>query len=275
MTNSGPQPPEPERKPDPARKPESARTREPSLALRAGAGMRDLTLLISAVAVTAGLAGCVDGPFYSMKRANPFFQREFARDREFGPTFEDRLQELDLLATRLPTMDLNQQQSWAVQLEQIMKTESSAEMRARIAKTVATLPADAAVRTLNIASADESEKVRLAACAAWKRRGDAAARDMLLSLVARADETTSVRQAAIDGLTVFDDAEVRGQMAQLLDDPSPAVQYQVAQSLQTMTGRDYGGDFNSWKQFLAGNDVPPPPPKSMTATIMDALPKIR
>lgn len=271
MTNSGPQQSDPEQTPVQA----EGKLVGPPFALRKRGVCVDLAQLISAAVVVVALSGCVDGPFYAMKRANPFFQREFARDREFGPTFEDRLKELDLLATRLPTMDLNQQQNWAVQLEQIMKTDSSAEMRARVAKTIATLPSEAAVRALNIASADESEKVRLAACDAWKRRGDAAARDMLLSLVARADETTSVRQAAIAGLTVFDDAEVRGQMAQLLDDPSPAVQYQVAQSLQEMTGRDYGGDFDSWKQFLAGNDVPPPAPKSMTATIIDALPKLR
>jgi hypothetical protein len=224
---------------------------------------------------TSSLAGCIDGPFYAMKRVNPFFQKEFKKDRALAPTFDDRMQELTLLESRLPSMAPETQQAWARQLEVLITKEPSPEMRARATKVVAKLPFEEAIRALNSASADESEKVRLAACSAWKVRGDAAARDMLLSLSIRADETTSVRQAAIDALSVFDDGEVFAQMSRLLDDRSPAIQFQVARSLKSMTGRDYGGDFASWKEFLAGNDVPPPAPKSLTATLWDSLPSFR
>lgn len=225
------------------------------------------------LALCTCVAGCSDGPFYALKRANPYFQREFNKDKERGVTFENRLEHLDRLQAKLPTMDAAEQATWAASLEQIIRSDPSAEMRARAVKTIAKMPSEAAIRALNAASADDVEKVRLAACKAWKERGDAAARDMLLSLVAKGNETTSVRQAAVEGLGVFDEAEVRTQLTSLLDDASPAVQFQVTQSLKTMTGRDYGGDFESWKQYMAGVDVPVPEPQSMTAVIVDALPK--
>ncbi len=151
----------------------------------------------------------MDGPFYAMKRANPYFQAEFRRDRELGPTFEDRLNELELLESQLAGMSPERQAEWADQLEQIILSDPSAEMRSRAVAAVAEIRSEAAVRALNSASTDAVEKVRLAACRSWKNRGDAAARDMLISLSSNADETTSVRQAAIDGLSAFDQAEVR------------------------------------------------------------------
>jgi len=228
--------------------------------------------LCFSIALWTSASGCVDGPFYAMKRANPYFQREFKKDRELGATFEDRLEHLDRLQAKLPTMDAAEQATWATQLEKIIRSDRSSEMRARAVTTIAQMPSEAAVRALNAASADDVEKVRLAACKAWKLRGDTAARDMLLSLAVKSSETTSVRQAALDGLSVFDHPDVRNQLTASLDDPSPAIQYQVAQTLKSMTGRDYGGDFESWKQYMAGNDVPEPAPKSMTAVIMEALP---
>ncbi len=42
-----------------------------------------------------------------------------------------------------------------------------------------------------------------------------------------------------------------------------------------MTGEDYGGDFESWKQYMAGLNPPAPVEKSMSAKLWDAVPKWR
>lgn len=217
----------------------------------------------------------MDGPFYAIKRANPYFQAEYRKDRALGPIFEDRLSELDLLKSQLPTMDASKQSQWASQLEQIILADPSSELRSRAVVAVASIETEAALRALNAASSDEVEKVRLAACKSWQIRGDRAARDMLISMASKPDETTSVRQAAIEALSTFNDEDVKQTLAVLLDDRSPAIQYQVAQSLKEMTGADYGGDFESWKQYMAGLNPPLPEPKSMTAQVWDALPKWR
>jgi hypothetical protein len=217
----------------------------------------------------------MDGPFYAIKRANPYFQAEYRKDRALGPTFEDRLNELDKLESQLPKMDPAQQAEWASEIEQIIRLDPSSELRSRAVLTVATVNSESAVRALNAASTDEVEKVRLAACKAWKLRGDATSRAMLINLATKADETTSVRQAAIESLSAFEENEVKETLTVLLDDRSPAIQYQVAQSLQKMTGADYGGDFESWKEYMAGLNPPLPEPKSMTTKVWESLPMLR
>ncbi len=230
-------------------------------------------LILGTLALASGgLSGCTDGPFYHMKKANPYYQSQWKKDRELGPIFADRLKELELLNSQLAIMPPGEQEQWAAQLSAIVQKDPSSEMRARAVAAIAQLPSAAAVTALNFASGDDVEKVRLAACRAWKTRGDEAARDMLLSL-AQTDESTSVRQAAIDGLSVFkDEAEVRSNLTSLLSDRSPAIQYQVAQSLKTMTGRDYGGDFDAWKRFMEGENVPEPPPLSTAERVWNSLP---
>ena len=220
-------------------------------------------------------AGCTDGPFYHMKRMNPYFMSEWKKDRELGPVFEDRIAELELLKSKLPRMDAAEQDRWAQQIEQLVLNDPSPELRSQAALCLSQISSPAAIRALNAASADEVEKVRLMACKAWEQRGGNEARDMLMSLATKSDETTSVRKAAVNALASFDEPEVRSTLTNLIDDPSPAIQFQVADSLKTITGRDYGGDFESWKQFMAGQDVPEPQTKSMTARMWDALPSWR
>ncbi|MCA9134429.1 MAG: HEAT repeat domain-containing protein [Planctomycetales bacterium] len=232
---------------------------------------RDICLLLS---LGAGCLGCTDGPFYAMKRANPYFQAEWKKDRALGPTFQDRLQELDLLKGQLASMSAAEQEQWAQRLAAIIQQDPSGEMRSRAVNAIALLPSESATTALNVASGDDVEKVRLAACRAWKLCSDTAARDMLLSL-AQADESTSVRQAAIESLSAFDDPEVKSALTHLLDDRSPAVQFQVAQSLKTLTGRDYGGDFEAWQKFMAGEDIPEPRRANVAEKMWNALPSWR
>jgi hypothetical protein len=108
----------------------------------------------------------------------------------------------------------------------------------------------------------------MAAAKSWGMQKTAPARDMLLSM-AGSDASNSVRVIAIRSLGNFEDPEVRQSLTALIDDRSPAIQYEVAQSLAKLTGRNYGGDFASWKKFLNGEDVPEPTPKSMTAQALE------
>ena len=136
---------------------------------------------------------------------------------------------------------------------------------------LAKIDSEATVRALNKASKDEVEKVRLAVCDAWAVRKNDQARDMLLSLAAT-DESDDVRQAAIRSLAQFDTSEVRSQLGDALDNKNPAIQQQAVVSLRKITGKDFGGDFEAWKRYLGGEDVPEPEPVSFTARVMNSLP---
>ena len=212
--------------------------------------MRRLLPIGAWICALITFAGCMDGPFYGIKRVNPYYLSKWKKDREVGPTFEDRLAELERLHQQVAALPESEQEQWAERLVKIVREDSSAEMRARSVRTIALIPSPTAERALNIASADDVEKVRIMACKAWAERGGSAARDMLLSL-ASTDDSNSVRQAAIDGLAEFNDPEVVRALGSLLDDSSPAVQHQTIRSLAAITGSDFNGDVGRWKEYVA------------------------
>ncbi len=240
---------------------------------RTGHGVK-LALTSSLVGSLLLLCGCVDGPLFHMKKLSPWHQREWRRDRELGPTFSQRLDELALLDSRLAGYSPDEQQQWAAHLENIVTKDTSPEMRARAARVIAKIESESTTRALNKASRDEVEKVRLAVCDAWGLQKNDQARDMLLSLVAT-DESDDVRQAAIRSLASFDSPEVRTQLAAALEHKNPAIQQQAVVSLRKITGRDFGGDFETWKRYLDGEEVPDPEPVSFTARIMQSLPTLK
>lgn len=240
---------------------------------RTGHGMK-LALKSSLLSSLLLVAGCADGPMFQMKKLSPWHRREVARDRALGTTYTQRLDELALLDQQITRYPPDQQQQWAEQLETIVTKDTSPEMRARAARVIAKVDSEATLRALNKASTDEIEKVRLAICDAWAIRKNDQARDMLLSLAAT-DDSDDVRQAAIRSLASFDSPEVRSQMAAALEHKNPAIQQQAVVSLRKITGRDFGGDFDAWKRYLDGEEVPDPKPASFTARIWQTLPMTR
>ncbi len=209
-------------------------------------------LVASSVTLLCG-AGCVDGPLYNLKRINPYYTSQWEKDREHGPTYEDRYNELIYASQRLKNMAPGEQQKWARTLADVIKNDPSAEMRAKAVRAIASVEDAVVTEALNLATIDESEKVRVAACEAWKQQAGSAARDMLLSVAKSEEETASVRQQAIASLESFGDAEVLRTFDTLLDDQSPVIQYQVAQTLRNVSGEDFGGDIAAWKQYIASS----------------------
>lgn len=229
-----------------------------------------LTIALSSVTVV----GCADGPFYEMKKLSPWHQREWRKDRELGPTYGQRLEELELLSKKLPSMSTADKERWTTVLEKLATKDTSPEIRGKSVTLLARIDSTVSTQAINKAAGDDVEKVRLAACKALAVRKDTEARNMLMSL-AETDESAQVRQAAISGLAHFDDEEVRKTLANVLDDTNPAVQHQAVLALRSMTGKDYGGDFDSWRKFVGGEDVAEPPKPSFTARMMSAIPWVK
>jgi hypothetical protein len=224
---------------------------------------KELLLMTSLLAIGFS-AGCTDGIFYKMKSMNPYFRKQWKQDQEIATSFTDRVEEMLYLQGQLPSYDSAKQQQWAEVLSGIIKNDPSPEARTLAVQTICLVPGEITVRALNIASTDDVEKVRLAACQSWKTIGGPAARDMLLTLASNQQETPSVRRAAIANLSLFDESEVRNTLARFLDDKSPAIQYQTALTLKQLTGRDYGGDLQAWRDYMSGQDVPQPDSSLMT-----------
>lgn len=196
------------------------------------------------------IAGCMDGPFYAIKRINPYYHAQWSKDRKLGKTYEQRLKELNQFESQWSSLGPTEQTEWSERLAEIVENDASPELRIRAIRGLSQIDSAKAITALNVASRDDVEKVRLAACQAWQTKGGDSARDMLLSLASK-DESTNVRQAAVDGLAQFQDPQVMQSLGKLLEDKSPAVVYMAAQSLEKMTGEDFGGDVKGWQDYLA------------------------
>ena len=216
--------------------------------------------------------GCMDGPFYAIKRINPYYHAQWAKDRKLGKTYEQRLKELDQFESQVADFNATEKKEWSETLASMVREDASPELRIRAIRGLAQLETQAAAEGLNQAASDEVEKVRIAACEAWGSRGDVQSRNMLLSLAAK-DNSSSVRQAAIATLSRFDHPEVMQTLGNLLDDESPAVMYGAVQSLASLTGQDYGGDVEGWKEYLASR-TPSVSEPTQPGNDLDGLPAL-
>lgn len=203
------------------------------------------------------LAGCADGPFHGLYHLNPIVRNQWDQDRQLGPTFHDRREELQKLRGQLPGMNQEEQAKWYGMIEQLLERDPSPDIRREAVLCLRGIDHPEATRILNLASQDESDKVRLAVCDAYGDRLDAMALTKLGEL-AQQDENLSVRVAAIRQLGRSSSEESRKLLAQTLQDKSPSVQFESTLALQKNTGKALGSDVAVWKRFLDGEEVEEP-----------------
>jgi hypothetical protein len=212
---------------------------------------------LAGLLILCSAVGCVDGPLYSMKRMNPYFRSQWKEDRERGVVYEQRKDEMRLVKDQLATMPAEEQSHWSRVVAEVYAKETSPELRREAILTLSQSPHPEAEKALIRACSDKNDKVRLTACKALAGRNSQAAAQML-STIAQGDKNMSVRLAALDALGSFDTDEVRGLLRRSLDDKSPALQFQATVALQKMTGKDFDGNVESWRQYLDGQAVEEP-----------------
>jgi hypothetical protein len=220
--------------------------------------------------VTCGFTGCIDGPLYGLKRANPYYQSQWKKDSEKGPTFQERSEEMRLLKSQFATLPPEEQEKYTKTASEVYRYETSSEMRREAVMALANSPIPEAESTLIKACSDRNDKVRIAACKALKtRNSDDAAK--MLSTVAQTDQSMSVKLAAIESLGAYRNESAKTMLRQSLDEKSPAMQYQATVALREMTGRDFEGNVESWKQFLDAGGGPESDEQVRQATLTERM----
>jgi HEAT repeat protein len=119
-----------------------------------------------------------------------------------------------------------------------------------ILETVATVDTPSAIAICKGAMEDPDERVRMAACAAWRQRGGPEAVE-LLGVRYRSDREIDVRLRALRELGQLGDKEAIPVLAKALEDSDPAVQYRAVAALKKVSGRDLGDDVNKWREWAA------------------------
>ncbi len=102
---------------------------------------------------------------------------------------------------------------------------------------------------------DADTHVRVAACEAWGKRGDAEAVKLLAEAL-RSDVDADVRLAAAKALGETKNPEAVAALGEALSDADPAMQYRAVLSLERVTGKDLGNDVSRWQQYVKGEHEP-------------------
>lgn len=200
-----------------------------------------------AAAACLGLCGCVAGQPW-----RPFQDQEkVARERsKYGPTADERIKTLVDEGQRARGASAATQAEFAQSLVTAMLQEHDPRVRCEIVKIAAACEADAARAICAGALEDPDERVRMAACSAWARRGGPEA-VRLLGARFQADPELDVRLRALRELGTLGDKEAVPVLARALEDPDPAVQYRAVAALKRVSGRDLGDDVNKWRAWAA------------------------
>jgi hypothetical protein len=122
-----------------------------------------------------------------------------------------------------------------------------------ILDTVAEFETPAAKAICTGALEDPDERVRMAACTAWRKRGGSEAVEQLAARY-RTDREIDVRLRALRELGELGDKEAVPVLAKALEDSDPAVQYRAVGALKKVSGRDLGDDVNKWREWAADPD---------------------
>lgn len=221
-----------------------------------------------------GCTGCIDGPMFHLKRLNPVIQNDWKKDREKGPVFSQRVDEMRLVRQRFKDMTSDEQVKWINTINGIAEKETSPELRREAVLALGEVidRPEATEGVIKLAK-DKNDKVRLAVSKALRVHPTTETTKTLLAM-ASTDSSQSVRLAATESLGMHRSDDVKQFLAKQLNDRSPAMQYHASLALKDFTGKDFKGDVSLWRRYLAGEEVQPPT-VSIAESVQSYIPFLR
>lgn len=212
-----------------------------------------ITAFACLAALAVALVGCA-GP--SAPSWWPFAD---VKDKVPGiKTPDERITELKALAARSASGTPDEQQRLCADLAAELQREQDPLVRMEILKALASFQNPTAAVMLRAGMADSDDEVRIACCEAWTKRGGPEAVEHL-SQALGGDTSLEVRLAAARGLGASKDQKALGPLVEVLADNDPALQNCAVQSLRQISGQDFGGDIQKWRQYAAAPNQPQPP----------------
>lgn len=157
------------------------------------------------------------------------------------------------------------------QLARQIQIEPDALVRKAIIDAMAEFRTPLSQQVLEAGLNDGDTAVRIAACQALGKRGEARSVDSLAKSL-RDDREIDVRLAAAEALGNIKSPESVKALIVALDDRDPAMQYVGVESMKSITGEDYGGDVQAWRQYAAGQSPPHPKAPSIATRLRSLSP---
>jgi hypothetical protein len=155
-------------------------------------------------------------------------------------------------AERADGTDSQEQRDLTDQLARQIQIEPDPLVREAIVQTIAAFRTPLAQQVLQAGLHDNDVGVRVACCQLLGERGDPAAVESLAAVL-KADDSKDVRLAAAEALGGIRSPNAVRALSVALEDRDPALQFVGIKSAQSISGQDFGGDVEAWRQFARGD----------------------
>jgi HEAT repeat protein len=169
-------------------------------------------------------------------------------------------------AARADGTDSPDQRAQTDQLARQIQIEPDPLVREEIIRAIGQYRTPLAQQVLEAGLNDENPLVRVACCQSLGKRADEHSVSLLANSL-RADKQIDVRLAAAEALGKIKSPNSISALAVALDDHDPAMQFAGMQSMKSVTGKDYGGDIQAWRQVAAGGNPAPPAAPSIAERV--------
>lgn len=174
----------------------------------------------------------------------------------------EKIAQLKKLASEATKSDQQTRHRVVEKLVTGIRSETDSLIRAETIRTLGNYPDPVADPVLKAALNDPDADVRIAACEAWGKRGDAQAAGLLAPMLS-SDVNQDVRLAAARALGKIKDPQALTALGDALTDSDPAMQYRAVLSLKENTGQDLGNNVDRWRQYVQEKHPQPTQPSSM------------
>jgi len=219
-------------------------------------GRSRTALAIALVAALVALSGCA-------KRyggAWPFGEDQTAELKKYGPVPLQRITEMQERAKKLAKATPEEREAFAAELARQMPNENDFNVRIAVIKIMGTMNVPSANAILYAGLKDPEPEIRATCCEAWGKRPNADSTRMLAEVLT-GDTDLDVRMAAAKSLSNTHSKEAVAALGRALDDPDPAMQYCVFESLRKVTGKSIGDDAKAWREIAQRPNPPLYEPK--------------
>jgi hypothetical protein len=194
-------------------------------------------------------SGCSEGPFSGIGAWTPWVRQKWAAEEQYVQTLYGRRDRLRNLASRANSMSPAEQERVSQELAKLFREDPIMLLRIEVVKTLVAFPTQTASDVLRDATRDKEVDVRREACRAWASRQSPQGIAALQEVVG-GDTDFDVRLEAARSLGAYRDPLAVKALAVALNDPDPAMQFRVMQSLQTASGEKLGPDIIAWREYL-------------------------
>ena len=206
---------------------------------------KTLLLLIS----ISFLAGCAEGPLWRTGYLSPWVRQKWSDEEQVAAGLFTKRRQMKEIVENATDGGADAQEEASKYLANVVANDSILLLRIEATRLLANLPTETAGKALEVASRDRQVEVRRAAVRSWEKRGDEMAKTALTRMV-RKDGDVDVRIAATVALGQFSGQSVTEVLAEVIQDPNPAMQLRAAESLAATTGEDFGNDILAWQEYL-------------------------